>query len=655
MKSEREKQYNFKILAMLLENPVITVCFIAQEIGLSEKTVRNHLKVINDFLKKNNLGIIEKKQRIGVWLNTTHETKIILENMISENTSELYLQDSDLRLNEVIRSIFLMKDNCRKTITGLASSLYLSIPTTLGIFKQAVEWFGENGVKVYLVRNKGICVEGEEIHYRRALKNFIFHKNDAAALQSQVQTLMPGLNSLKVRTILLQNEEQWRLSFSDESFKKIWIELCIAIYRMNTTKNKVEIDSEEEKIIVKCNEYSFTQTLFEKVEKEFAIEVEHNEVVALAKEILSANYLGRVIADSPAVEVLAYDLKLKEFVSKTISTISAIIDEDLSDDMDLFNSLLQHMGPAIFRLRYRNDKSETKIGYIKNDYKKVYRAAWATSYLFEEYFDVQVTEDELIYITLYVQVALERKTRPMHAILVSQTGLGYSQLLCEKIKKLIPQIKDIEIARFEGFDYKNCSHNDIILSPTPLPNKVENFILIDPTMSDESVMILSMQVRKIAEDIAKKEERLDNSCYTLLQPKLMYTSFEANSKEEVLKLLTSQLIENGCVSEGYYESVMKREQATTTAIGNGVAIPHGFSTCINESKVCICILKKPIQWDDDLVDVIFFLAFRAKSHQEMGIIQLFYKHLIKLTATDEKVDILRKIPSGAEMYKYLIS
>ena len=206
-----------------------------------------------------------------------------------------------------------------------------------------------------------------------------------------------------------------------------------------------------------------------------------------------------------------------------------------------------------------------------------------------------------------------------------------------------------------GFDYANCSHNDIILSATQLPYKVENLILFDPAMTDESVMNLSMQVRKIAEDIARKEERLDSSCYALLQPKLMYTSFEASSKEEVLKTMTNQLIESGYVSEGYYESVMKREQATTTAIGNGVAIPHGFSTCINESKVCICVLKEPIQWDDDLVDVIFFLALRAKSHQEMGYIQLFYKHLIKLTATDEKVDILRKIPSGAEMYKYLIS
>lgn len=655
MKSEREKHYNCKILTMLLQNPVITVTFVAQETGLSDKTVRNYLKIIEDFLTKNQLGRLEKKQRVGVWLEATYEQKIILEKMVSENTSELYVQDSDLRINEVIRTIFLMTENNRKTVIGLAASLYLSVPTTLGIFKEAVEWFKENGIRVYLVRNKGICVDGPEANYRRALKNFIMHRNDPAELQNLVQTFTPGLDVGKVRKLFLQTEEQWRLSFSDESFKKILTELCIAIYRMTTTKNPLEIDPEEEKIIVKSNEYSFAQTLFERVEKEFGLEVAHNEVVALAKEILSANYLGRDLEDAAAAEVLTYDLKLKEFVKRVINTISAIIDEDLQDDQDLFNSLLQHMGPAIFRLRYRNDKTETKIGYIKSDYKQVYRATWATSFLFEEYFDVQVTEDELIYITLYVQVALERKTRPMKAILVSQTGLGYSQLLCEKIKKLIPQIREMDIVRFEGFDPKSCSHDDLILSPTPLPYKVDNFILFDPALTDEAVMMLRMQVRKMAEDIAKKEERLDTSCYTLLQPKLMFTSVEANSKEELLRFLTDQLVENGYVSEGYFESVMKREQATTTAIGNGVAIPHGFSTCINESKVCICTLKKPIQWDEDQVDVIFFLAFRAKSQVEMKFIQLFYKHLIKLTATDEKVDQLRKIPSGAEMYKYLIS
>jgi mannitol/fructose-specific phosphotransferase system IIA component (Ntr-type) len=616
--------------------------------------VRTRLKGIERFLEENNFGVIEKKQRVGVWLNASSEQRRNLEIAMSDSTSEFYIQDSEKRVNEVIRTIFLMKPNSPMTIINMASAMYLSVPTMIGIFKQAVEWFEEKGIKVYGVRNKGICVEATEVVYRRALKQFILKGNDNKLLQEQLERFTPGLDVIKVRKLLLKTEEQWRLSFSDYSFKEIWVCLSIAIYRMNRTKAKIEISKVEEEKIFLLNEYAFAQTLFERVEKEFAIDIEQNEVLFLAKEILSANFMGGNLSDSSETGVLGYDLKLREFVGKLIGIISAIIDEELLEDQILYCSLLQHIGPAIFRLRYRNDKSETILGYVKNDYKKVYRAAWATSLLFEEFFDVQVTEDELIYITLYVQVALERKSRPLHAVLVTQTGLGHSQLLCEKIKKWVPQIKEIDIARVEGFEYEKCAQGDIVLSTASLPYKVPNMIQIDLAMSDDSVMKLRKQVNIMVEDIARREERLDCVCYALLQPKLMFTAVEANSKEEVIRFLADKLEENGYVSRDYYESVMKREQATTTAIGNGVAIPHGFASGINESKVCICTLKEPIPWNNEMVDVIFFLAVRMKTPQEMKYIQLFYKHFIRLTATDEKVDILRRISSGAEMYKYLI-
>lgn len=654
MKAEKESYYNNKILEILLENEVVTISFIADEIGVVEKSVRTRLKGIENFLEENNFGIIEKKQRIGVWLNATSEQRRNLHIAISGNTSELYIQDSEKRVNEVIRTIFMMKSNSPLTIMNMASAMYLSVPTILSIFKQAAVWFEENGVKVYSIRNKGIRVEATEAVYRRALKQFILKKLDNKILQEHLQLFFAGLDVIKVRELLLKTEEQWKLSFSDYSFKEIWVCLCIAIYRMHGTKTKIAISKIKSEEIVKHNEYAFAQILFEKIEKEFAIEIEQDEVVSLAEAILCANVLGGNLSDTSEIGVLDYNLKLREFVRKIIGTISVIIDEDLSEDTILYNGLLQHIGPAIFRLRYRNAKSEAILGYVKNEYKKVYRAAWATSLLFEEFFDVQVTEDELIYITLYIQVALERKLRPLRAVLVTQTGLGHSQLLCEKIKKWVPQIKEIDIARVQGFNHENCTQRDIVLSTAQLSYKVDNLIHIDPAMSDESVVELRKKVRKMIEDIARREERLDCVCYSLLKPKLMYTSVEANSKEEIIRLLTDRLEESGYVSQGYYESVMKREQATTTAIGNGVAIPHGYVSGVNESKICVCTLQRPIPWNGEMVDVIFLLAVRMKTPQEAKYIQLFYKHFIRLTATDEKVDILRRMPSGAEMYKYLI-
>lgn len=654
MKAEKECYYNNKILKILSENEVVTISFIAEEMGVAEKSVRTRLKEIEIFLKENNLGTIAKKQRIGIWLNATDEQRRNLQMVMAGIKNELYIQDSEKRVNEAIRMIFMIKQNRSLTIMNLASAMYLSIPTALGIFRQASAWFEEKGMKVYAVRNKGICIEAAEAAYRKALKQFILYHSDNKVSQETLQFYFAGLDVIKIRDLLLKTEEQWRLSFSDYSFKEIWVYLCIAIYRMNGMNAIIEITDTEMEEIVKHNEYAFAQMLYERVEKEFAIEVEQNEIVLLAETILCANFVGGNLCDTSEIGVLDYDLKLSEFVGRIISTISAVLDEDLSEDTLLYNGLLQHIRPTIFRLRYRNTKSEAILGYIKNEYKKVYRAAWATSLLFEEYFDVQVTEDELIYVALYIQVALERRLRPLRAILIMQTGLAHSQLLCEKIKESVPQIKEIDIARVQGFHIENCDQRDLVLSTEPLPYKVRNLILIDPAMSDGTVIELRKQVRKMVEDIVKREERLDCSCYPLLKPELIFTSVQAETKKEVIRFLTDKLEEGGYVSSDYYDSVIKREQATTTAIGNGVAIPHGYVLGINESKICICTLQTPIPWSGDMVDVIFLLAVRMKTPQEAKLIQLFYKYFIRLTDTDEKVDILRKMPSGAAMYKYLI-
>ena len=50
----------------------------------------------------------------------------------------------------------------------------------------------------------------------------------------------------------------------------------------------------------------------------------------------------------------------------------------------------------------------------------------------------------------------------------------------------------------------------------------------------------------------------------------------------------------GYVTGKFYDSVMEREKATTTSIGNRVALPHGAMSEVNESHVAIAVLPEPI-------------------------------------------------------------
>ena len=136
--------------------------------------------------------------------------------------------------------------------------------------------------------------------------------------------------------------------------------------------------------------------------------------------------------------------------------------------------------------------------------------------------------------------------------------------------------------------------------------------------------------------------------------KTKYKYFWAKTKEECLKIMSQAMEEKHVVTEDFYDSVMDRESKTTTTIGNGVSLPHGSPTAVNESKVGIAILKNPIMWDNEQVQVVFLLAFRLSTRDEISRIQMFYKEYVTLIDSEEKLEKLKSMKSNIELYKYLI-
>lgn len=653
MQSEKEQYYIHRILEVLLEKEIVTNSVLSEITGLAERSVRMKLSVVEGFLKEKKLGSIERKPRIGIWLQADEQQRKKIRQYITPSEAQDFIPGNEERQDEILRLIFQMKKNRPMTIANLADKLYLSIPTTKNCFNQVVDWFAERKVTVKTVRNKGICLECEEADYRKACRQYIMKKH-AEELEQAMEGFFPGLDTLALRKILLKIEARWRLEFSDYSLREIWLYLCVAVYRIRNGYVMTEVSDEKVYEVSKHKEYEFSLAIFEVIAEQMKMELPISEVVNLAEVILCAN----VISDGQgeeSLDIFQYDSKLKEFVKEIIVCMSVILGEDLTDDSILYKGLLQHIRPAIFRMRYGYENPDEMLSYVKKEYKKVYRAAWATSPLFEEYFDVKVTDAELIYVTLYVQVALERRARPFTAALVTPDGNGYAQLLCMRIKKAVPRITEIKMVRRQDFKQEDLHCYNVVFTTSDYPEEGRNVVRVPKVLTDEAEMLLKRKVRKIAEVVAKKEERLDISCYSLLNPEMMIMQSDLTDKEEILKVMTGKLEEAGYVTKNYYKTVLEREKMTTTAIGNGVAIPHGYAAGVNQSKVCICTLKNPIRWNDEMVDVIFLLAVKMKTQQELKDIQLFYKYFIKLTDTDEKVNILRKIGTGTEMYKYLIS
>lgn len=103
------------------------------------------------------------------------------------------------------------------------------------------------------------------------------------------------------------------------------------------------------------------------------------------------------------------------------------------------------------------------------------------------------------------------------------------------------------------------------------------------------------------------------SIATLLPSNHIFLDMESTNKEDTIHQLGEVLTNNGLVSnkEAYIQSVLEREQHSTTGIGNNIAIPHGKSEAVIEPSIVFARLKQPIDWqslDEEPVSVVILLA-----------------------------------------------
>ncbi|MDH5683272.1 MAG: PTS sugar transporter subunit IIA [candidate division WOR-3 bacterium] len=70
----------------------------------------------------------------------------------------------------------------------------------------------------------------------------------------------------------------------------------------------------------------------------------------------------------------------------------------------------------------------------------------------------------------------------------------------------------------------------------------------------------------------------------LLSPPAIILDLKANEKVEVIKELTSILIEQGYITnvDEFFSAILKRENIESTGIGLGVAIPHARTKAVKD-------------------------------------------------------------------------
>lgn len=100
-----------------------------------------------------------------------------------------------------------------------------------------------------------------------------------------------------------------------------------------------------------------------------------------------------------------------------------------------------------------------------------------------------------------------------------------------------------------------------------------------------------------------------------LSKKAVVTDLKSSKKEDVIKELVDALINAGDIDKRHrnklIDALMAREALGSTAIGQGIAIPHAKSDCVSKLLAAFALSKKGVDFDSldgDLAYIFFLLV-----------------------------------------------
>ncbi|MCI8605944.1 MAG: PTS transporter subunit EIIA [Hungatella sp.] len=653
MKEDKNALYFNRILNCLLSGETYTILQIAANVGLSEKTVRTKIDQMNRWLTQHDMGRIEKKQGTGIWLEMDERQWKNLQAYLDRGQSLDSAVQPDDRRKQVIGKLLKLKSGQTTTLAQLADSLYLSAPTIGGLLREVSPWFEERSLKIASIRSKGVCLVGDEYNFRIAIKDYIIELMPEV-MEALLASYAPGIDISRIRRIVLEAENAWRVELADTSFKMVWIMACLSMARRRLGDKAVFSTREEN--IEHYNEYSFAESIYQRIEQAYEIKISDDDTVLLAVLLLSARKLKNFSSIQDTDYARQYDRDLGKFVRLVIETIDSVLDIDLSEDQLLYESLLLHMRSAIFRMKYSTAVGDNISKYVKSEYKQTFLATWSTSNLFEEYYDVQVTEDELAGIALYIQAAIIRrkKGKPLTALLISEGGMAASQLNIERLKYSISEITEIRAVSYHDFKLRQYQDVDVIINTSGNEIGDDRVVSVGERLNDQGIEAIRQKVNQIFYFRKKPEFHFNNLCHQLFEVDLFLLRPKVRDKDQLITMMVKKLEDKGDVTPAYLQSVFDRERATTTSIGRGIAIPHGNMAEVNESRIVVAILEEPIVWHDDMVDVVFLLAVKMNTKFEIRRTKQFYKDFLQLTDNDENMEAIKRMGSTLDIYQYFI-
>ena len=333
----------------------------------------------------------------------------------------------------------------------------------------------------------------------------------------------------------------------------------------------------------------------------------------------------------------------KGVIDEIVQNMSTALEVDLLSDELLREQLIQHVPAMIYRLKESMRVQNPFLTQIKSEFTMMFHLTWLVLSSLEEVLQVSFTEDEIGFLMIYFQLALDRIQASKRVLIVCPLGISTSQLLANRVMKLLPPLDIVYHSSLQELSEVDLEPVDFIISTVPLHHVDKPYVVVSPLLSEEDMKNISELYN--TKFVWKKEPSnhkiiLENIC-SFIYPDLITTNGLLETREEILSYMCRNLQNHGFVKQGFLTTVLDRERQGHTDLATLAAIPHGNPVYVNKTAISVYVSTHTVKWEEESIRVVVLLSIAP---QDMRQVRGILKDVYQLTSSREMVEsvFLRK-------------
>lgn len=604
-----------KLLHIIQEQTgFITGSQLAAELGVSPRTIRSDVTLINRQLAAHNARIFSERSK-GYLFEAEEPEKIRMLNRIDTAfftreerirflTCRLCLADEPLNLYDLEDEMFVSHTTLLYDLHALKLNYVLKEP----------------GIRLIQSRND-IAFEKDERKIRQILL-LLFHDgwdyNSQANAYYGYQFLDENiLRLIQSEVPLLLREHHIRME--DPGVIALELSLAIMYHRCDTGHPLPPEDcAANGTSFAKCSSsetYRMTRELFRFLEEKLNCSFPPSESESIYR-FISAASLPDASAVTRSTAPGYFSSDVLAIGTRYLQTIFDIFRLDFSADDDFYITLMFYIrtlkgGQTIFN-------KQGNINTAKEALSAELEIAWLFQGIAQEQFGHLLSETELIYLAHCISGALEfyfvtHPEKKLRTVLCCHRNMPSAWALKRKVLGAFSNYLDITdlipVNTKSAFDF---SHTDLILSTVnqsiderqrahTLPI---SYLLPPADLSAISDYIQHQTIRSLCPSPGMDLHRLFRSAF-------WHECSPLTERFPIIETLAEDFIQNSIATEKHLEHILKRESVSSFVTRPGIAFLH-TTLPAKETKLAFMTLENRIVWNGHKIRAIVMAVFREE-------------------------------------------